>query len=158
MIAPVAFLLAFASDTLAGPGISRALAERRANDVSDVRYALRLDVTARDTATGHADLRFRRRGTGDLVLDFRGPSFDHVVVNGRAVAPRVVNGHLILPADALRRGANDVSIDFRALIAPAGASIIRFHDAVDSADYLYTLLVPADANQLFPCFDQPDLK
>jgi aminopeptidase N len=32
------------------------------------------------------------------------------------------------------------------------------HDAVDNADYLYTLLVPADANQLFPCFDQPDLK
>ncbi len=31
-------------------------------------------------------------------------------------------------------------------------------DASDGADYLYTLLVPADANQLFPCFDQPDLK
>jgi aminopeptidase N len=32
------------------------------------------------------------------------------------------------------------------------------HDPADRGDYLYTLLVPADANQLFPCFDQPDLK
>ena len=42
-------------------------------------------------------------------------------------------------------------------IAASGASIIKTHDA-DGSDYLYTLLVPADANQLFPCFDQPDLK
>ena len=43
-------------------------------------------------------------------------------------------------------------------IAPAGASVIRYHDSTDGADYLYTLLVPSDANALFPCFDQPDLK
>ena len=42
--------------------------------------------------------------------------------------------------------------------ARPGASIIRFHDGTDGADYLYTLLVPSDANLLFPCFDQPDLK
>ena len=39
-----------------------------------------------------------------------------------------------------------------------GASVIRFEDATDGSRYLYTLLVPADANQLFPAFDQPDLK
>jgi aminopeptidase N len=158
MLFPAALLLALASDSLTAPGISRPLAERRGRDLSAIRYGLHLDVTARDTATGRAELRFRRSRTDDLVLDFRGPSFGHVVVNGRAVEPRVVNGHLILPAAALRRGDNVVGLEFRALIAPAGASIIRFHDAVDSADYLYTLLVPADANQLFPCFDQPDLK
>src|ERR1700742_2186294 len=43
-------------------------------------------------------------------------------------------------------------------MAPAVASIIRFHDDKDGSDYLYTLLVPSDANALFPCFDQPDLK
>jgi aminopeptidase N len=62
------------------------------------------------------------------------------------------------PAAALRDGENSVRLAFRAAIAPAGASVIRFHDAADGADYLYTLLVPADANALFPCFDQPDLK
>ena len=34
----------------------------------------------------------------------------------------------------------------------------RYVDATDGAEYLYSLLVPADAHQLFPCFDQPDIK
>ena len=51
-----------------------------------------------------------------------------------------------------------MTASFTALIAPAGTSIIRFHDDRDNADYLYTLFVPSDANALFPCFDQPDLK
>src|SRR5918996_63557 len=58
----------------------------------------------------------------------------------------------------LRAGENVVDLDFAALVAPAGASIIRYRDATDGATYLYTLLVPSDANALFPCFDQPDLK
>ena len=54
-------------------------------------------------------------------------------------------------------GDNEATFTFVSDIAPTGASIIRSHDP-DGSDYLYTLLVPADANQLFPCFDQPDLK
>ncbi|MEP6729949.1 MAG: M1 family aminopeptidase, partial [bacterium] len=78
--------------------------------------------------------------------------------NGAPLAPRSENGHLIFAGSALRDGENVLDLDFKAAIAPAGASVIRVHDAVDNTDYLYTLLVPADANQLFPCFDQPDLK
>ena len=151
-------LAAGSADSLTTAGVSRELAVQRASQLSDVRYALRLDVTARDTAVGHVDIRFVRHGGGDVVLDFRGPSYSGVVVNGAALTPRAVNGHLVLPAAALRDGANSASLGFRSLIAPAGASIIRYHDATDGADYLYTLLVPSDANQLFPCFDQPDLK
>src|SRR4030095_1123771 len=55
-------------------------------------------------------------------------------------------------------GENVGTVSFVTRIAAAGASIIRYRDATDGAEYLYTLLVPADANQLFPCFDQPDLK
>ncbi len=146
------------ADTLPSPGIARALAERRARQIGDVRYALRLDVTRRDTAAGHARIAFRSLARGDVVLDFRGPAHGPLTVNGRPVAVREGNGHLVIPAGAIARGENVLELDFRALIAPAGASIIRFHDATDGADYLYTLLVPADANQLFPCFDQPDLK
>jgi aminopeptidase N len=107
---------------------------------------------------GHARVRFARRAGGDVVLDFRGLSYGSVAVNGASLTPDARNGHLLLPASALRTGENTVDLDFRSAIAPAGASVIRFHDATDNADYLYTLLVPADANQLFPCFDQPDLK
>ena len=147
-----------AADSLTGPGISRALADRRAMQLSNVRYGLDLDVTRRDTVVGRAHVRFTRRGGGDVILDFRGISASNVRANDAPTLPRVENGHLVLSAAALRDGDNDVALDFRSAIAPAGASVIRVHDAVDDADYLYTLLVPADANQLFPCFDQPDLK
>ncbi|MEP6992116.1 MAG: M1 family aminopeptidase [bacterium] len=150
--------VATATDSLTVPGISHALAERRAAQLSDVRYALMLDVTRRDTAVGSVRIHFNRRDGNDVIIDFRGPGYSAVFANGVATEPRAANGHLVIPAAALHDGLNEVMLRFRAAIAPAGASIIRFHDAVDGADYLYTLLVPADANQLFPCFDQPDLK
>ena len=157
----VALLLApvvSGEDGLTGPGVSRALAERRAAQIADVRYAVTFDVTRRDTLVGRSSVRFLRRGGGDVILDFRGLSYSGVAVNGVPVQPRAENGHLVIAAAALRNGRNEIALDFRSAIAPVGASVIRVHDAVDSADYLYTLLVPADANQLFPCFDQPDLK
>src|SRR5205814_5281268 len=66
--------------------------------------------------------------------------------------------HLRIPSSAITVGDNVVSADFTTPIAPAGSSIIKSHDDKDGNDYLYTLLVPSDANLLFPCFDQPDLK
>jgi aminopeptidase N len=155
----LALVLALAvPDSLTGPGVSHTLAIERATQLREVRYTLSLDITGRDTARGHVDIGFTRTGTADLVLDFRGVAVSDVIANGRAVQVRARNGHLIVPSAALVTGVNAIALEFRTLIAPAGASIIRFHDVTDGADYLYTLLVPADANQLFPCFDQPDLK
>ncbi|MHB1068265.1 MAG: aminopeptidase N [Gemmatimonadaceae bacterium] len=142
-----------------GRGVSRELATARARTISDVRYDLSLDVTARDSAPGRVIVTFQRSGNGDVILDFRGRRLGAVVVNGTPIAKPTYNGaHLALPAAALKPGTNAVQVDFVADIAPAGASIIRSTDRTDGSDYLYTLLVPADANQLFPCFDQPDLK
>ena len=142
------------------PGVSLELARHRAATLSDVRYLLELDVTAQDSAPGRVTATFRRAaGAGDLVLDFRGPSLGAVTVNGETVEDAEWrNGHLRIPARHLRDGENTVHAAFTARIAAAGASIIRFNDASDGGTYLYTLLVPADANQLFPSFDQPDLK
>ena len=142
-----------------GAGISRELAVYRAARISDVRYDLALNVTGGDTARGQVRISFNRQGSGDGVLDFRGPRIRLMTLNGKPVAATASNGmHIRLPAAMLRSGENRFAANFDALIAPAGASVIRYHDATDGADYLYTLLVPADANQLFPCFDQPDIK
>lgn len=155
-------ILAFnTSDSLMRPGVSRELAAYRAERISDVRYDLSLDVSKGDLASGRVTVRFEWRGAGDLVIDFRGPGLDTArsTVNGRRVRGLSWNGsHLRIPEAALIAGANRVDLAFAAAIAPAGASIIRYRDVTDGGEYLYTLLVPADANQLFPCFDQPDLK
>ena len=145
-------------DPIMGPGVSRQLAVARAAQLGSVRYQLSLSVTERDTARGSVTIRFAAKRRGDVVVDFRGPALSEVKVNG--IASRAVfNGaHLKIPAREIRLGENLVDAKFKSLIAPAGASIIRFHDDHDGQDYLYTLLVPSDANALFPCFDQPDLK
>ena len=85
-----------------------------------------------------------------LVLDFE-TSRDHVKsveANGRAAAFTYVNGHIVVPPAALVAGANTVRIAFDA----GDASLNR------SADFLYTLFVPARARLAIPVFDQPDLK
>jgi aminopeptidase N len=146
------------NDPILGPGVSRELASRRAELISGIRYDLQLSVVARDTAHGSIVIRFSAKRSADVVLDFRGPSLTTVAVNGTP-SRGVFNGaHLRVPANEIRRGENVVTADFTTPIAAAGASIIRFHDDKDGSDYLYTLLVPSDANLLFPCFDQPDLK
>ena len=71
-----------------------------------------------------------------------------LTVGGRPVAPALVNGHIVLPADALVVGVNHVTIEFTAGDVPLNRQ----------GDFLYTLFVPARAHEAFPCFDQPDLK
>ncbi|HEU4996588.1 MAG TPA: M1 family aminopeptidase [Gemmatimonadaceae bacterium] len=155
-------------DSLMVAGISHDLALYRAAHIRAVRYDLDLDVTRRDTVVGSVRVSFTRVNGGDVILDFRGYSLSSVKVNG--VAAKVAtdgagtnavsyNGaHLRIPAARLADGVNVVALDFLSPIAPSGASVIRFTDDTDKRDYLYTLLVPSDANLLFPCFDQPDLK
>ncbi|MFL5382725.1 MAG: M1 family metallopeptidase [Longimicrobiaceae bacterium] len=142
------------------PGISRELAEQRAVTLSGVRYDLWLDLTQRDSAAGIVRMEFTRaRGAGDLVADFRGERLTEVRVNRDPVRDfEWKNGHLRIPAHHLATGSNVLEARFTTRIAPAGAAIIRFDDRSDGSTYLYTLLVPSDANLLFPCFDQPDLK
>src|SRR6476620_8442020 len=147
------------ADSLLAPGISLALARHRAATIRAVRYGLTLDVTSLDSATGQVTVQFQRSGTGDAILDFRGRRLGAAFANGTVLRPSAIrDGHILVPARLLHNGENTLRLAFVADIAPTGASIIRNHDPTDGSDYLYTLLVPADASQLFPCFDQPDLK
>jgi aminopeptidase N len=147
-----------APDPLVGPGVSRELAAQRSELLGGIRYQLTLALDAPDTARGEIIARFTAKRSADVIVDFRGPSLSNVVVNGAAVATTFNGAHLRIPASAIHQGENVVTARFKTLIAPAGAAIIKYHDDKDGATYLYTLLVPSDANLLFPCFDQPDLK
>jgi aminopeptidase N len=138
--------------------VSIELARARAQSVHNVRYDLVLDVTAPDSAVGRVTIHWSRSDSGDAIIDFRGRRLASIIANGRAIPLAAFNGaHIRLGAADLTAGENVAAFSFVSDIAPTGASIIKAHDP-DGSDYLYTLLVPADANQLFPCFDQPDLK
>ena len=146
------------TDSLMGPGVSQALARYRAERISDVRYELSLDFADRDTARGIVTVTFSMREASDVILDFRGYSVVETVLNGQRSHPEFNGAHVRIPSRHVRSGTNRLVMRFKSPIAPSGASVIRFTDETDKQDYFYTLLVPADANLLFPCFDQPDIK
>ena len=104
-------------------------------------------------------MRWTRSDSADAIVDFRGRRVRSIIANDSMVPLTAFNGaHIRLPAaHSSRARTQSRRSTFVTDIAPTGASIIKTHDP-DGSDYLYTLLVPADANQLFPCFDQPDLK
>jgi aminopeptidase N len=144
--------------------ISRALAADRTASVSAVHYDLtfRLAAGAAEVA-GTAEVEFawqpRPGGDGPLVLDFAGVELSAVTVNGEPAAdPRSVNGHLLVRPELLRPGVNTFRADFRSAVAATGTPLSVYRDPADGREYYYTLVVPADAHRLYPCFDQPDLK
>lgn len=134
-------------------GVSRALAEYRAANISDVSYELSFTIPEEkdEPVSFFETLTFRWLGDENLQIDFQGASsqLDGIImVNGKAVDTRLENEHIIIPSRYLRLGENKVMIG-----GCSGDKALNRHD-----NFLYTLFVPDNARSVFPCFDQPDLK
>jgi aminopeptidase N len=145
-------VLAFAQTATPEAGIPLDVAERRAAIITNLRYALTVSIPEKlaDPLTGTNTIRFALSdASAPLVIDFA-TSRDHIKsfdANG-ASAFEFVNGHIVVPTASLARGENTITIGFTA----GDASLNR------SADFMYTLFVPARAHLAFPVFDQPGLK
>jgi aminopeptidase N len=135
-----------------GHGISERFARERAAHIRDLAYDLTFLIPDEldQPVHGRTILRFSLAAARPLVLDFAQPRdrVRSVRVGGVDVAFEVRDGHLTIPASAVRAGANEVAVDFLAGNEPLNRD----------RDFLYTLFVPARAHRAFPCFDQPDLK
>ena len=135
-------------------GISDTLARERRARISNLRYDIAFTVPAvrSEPVAGRALIRFSLSDASEpLVLDYapdRSGLLRGVEANGVQTAIRQVNGHVIVPREALRAGENSLSLDFNAGDTPLNRA----------DEFLYTIFVPARAHQAFPCFDQPDLK
>jgi aminopeptidase N len=135
-------------------GVSEGLANERAGRIADLHYDLSLTIPAAksEPLTGSAVIRFTLADAGHpLALDFAPDAaglLSEVRTASAHIEVRQVNGHILVPANALRQGDNQLTLRFRA----GNASLNR------NDDFLYTIFVPARAHLAFPCFDQPDLK
>ncbi|MBH31846.1 MAG: hypothetical protein CMG71_07680 [Candidatus Marinimicrobia bacterium] len=135
------------------PGVSWALAEYRANTISDLRYNITLFIPEKmdSPITGLETIRFKlSEASSDVVLDFRQPPeyIKSVAVNGKSAKYTAERQHIIIDGQHFFGGENNVEIGFR-----AGDMSLNRND-----EFLYTLFVPDRASTSIPCFDQPNLK
>jgi len=135
-------------------GIAWDLAEHRSETISDLRYHFALSIpesrTEKITGSAGIGLNWNDRSMQPLVIDFLQPErrVHSISANGTSVPWQAVNDHIVIPAAALRQGANNIELAF---------------DAGDEAfnrreNFLYALFVPDRAHFSLPLFDQPNLK
>ncbi len=149
-------------DRFLARGISKKLAETRVALVGDVKYTLfiGLDRGAEETMRATCTLSFDLKGQPDsLVVDYGAGKLQSLGVNDKIVPePELVENHIVIPGSLLKKGRNEIKTSFCSPVGKGGTALTRFEDETDDTEYVYTLLVPADAHLLFPCFDQPDIK
>jgi aminopeptidase N len=129
-------------------GVSRALAEARFKQIRHPEYRLSFTIPSvqEKPITGEEDLYFDCLDDHEPVqLDFKGEQLRNLSVNGESEVIDFRNEHLVVPVSG---GHVHIHIDFVCGDRPLNRD----------RSYLYTLLVPDRARELFPCFDQPDLK
>ncbi|MEM1010056.1 MAG: M1 family aminopeptidase, partial [Myxococcota bacterium] len=134
-------------------GVSEQLAKARQAHITDVAYDLVIEVPLdlSDALKGSASIRFRAEEVaGPLVLDFAQKADKLLSLRkGEEDIPYTVEqGHIIIAQDYIAQGENVLQVEFI-----VGEEPLNRHE-----EYLYSLFVPAQAAQAFPCFDQPDLK
>ncbi|NER12857.1 peptidase M1 [Leptobacterium flavescens] len=134
-------------------GIPLEIAQYRKQHYSDIRYRLMFDIPADKNEKINAKETINleiNEVSRPLIIDFNEDAshLKAIRVNGNEIEIDHRNEHIIIAEDNLKKGANEVEIDF-----VAGELSLNRNE-----DFLYTLLVPDRASTVFPCFDQPDLK
>lgn len=155
----LAAVSALASEEVS-PVLRREDASERADRVSEVAYKLRADLSAAgDRFMTQTEVSFKLKSGGDLWLDHHRGELQKLVVNGNGVEGAVSReGRIVLPGKFLQVGSNKIELTVAQLYSTSGSGLHRFRDPKDGETYVFTDFEPFDANQLFPLFDQPDLK
>jgi aminopeptidase N len=126
-------------------------------------YDIALDLTDPSGAAGATTFRSR----SVIRFSARTPGTDSFVeVSAESVRSATLNGvRLDVPPGPLTRLAlpglaaeNVLEVDADCRYMTTGEGLHRFVDPLDGAVYLYSQFETADAQRMYACFDQPDLK
>ncbi|MEZ4818462.1 MAG: aminopeptidase N [Bdellovibrionota bacterium] len=140
--------------------MSEGYASYRSAHVSQVDYILELAFTKEGkTFAGKNQITFNLDAPiQNLSLDYNDGVIRSLILNGKELQPQFNGYYIDLPIEQLQTGKNQVTIEYVGNYATDGSGLYYFKDPEDGRQYLYSNFEPYDANQLFPCFDQPDLK
>jgi aminopeptidase N len=132
----------------------------RAARISNVSYTLHLDLQPKsETYRGELAAEFElENGASPVFLDFTGKTIRSLLVNGKTVPAPDWNKHRLELPEALLKEENRVVVAYENAYSHTGSGFHQFLDPEDGREYIFSDFEPFNAHQLFPCFDQPDLK
>jgi aminopeptidase N len=139
--------------------LSQEDAAARSARVSNVDYTLQFALTGKESFSGTTTLSFDLADNKlPLTIDLDKATIAGMTVNGKAVTPQYNQWFITLAPQDLVAGRNTVTVRYQRLHSTNGEGLHRMVDPVDGRVYTYTHFEPAAAHQMFPVFDQPDLK
>jgi aminopeptidase N len=144
-----------------GTNLTRNEARTRAGLISDVSYAIELDLTT--AASGAATfastttLTFGAEPGGTTFADLIAAKVHEVTLNGRSLDPDAVYDGARIQLDGLE-ARNELTVVADCIYSRTGEGLHRSVDPADKETYLYTQFEVPDARRVFTTFEQPDLK
>ncbi|KQC38797.1 aminopeptidase N [Frankia sp. ACN1ag] len=144
--------------------LTRDEAVTRANLVRVDGYDIELDLTAARASTEFGSttrVRFSLRdpaiGAGTATFAELKPVTAHLLrLNGRLLDPAALDGNRLPLTDLV--SSNELTVTATMRYSNTGEGLHRFTDPEDGEVYLYAQTFLDDAQRMFACFDQPDLK
>ncbi|MFI6831494.1 aminopeptidase N [Kribbella sp. NPDC050241] len=144
-----------------GTNLTRDEARTRAGVVSDVSYAIELDLSnapsGSPTYPSVTTITFAAEAGASSFADLIAEKVREVTLNGRALDPDTVYDGARIQLDGLA-DRNELRVAADCLYSRTGEGLHRSVDPADKETYLYTQFEVPDARRVFATFEQPDLK
>ncbi|MEV0647423.1 aminopeptidase N [Phytomonospora sp. NPDC050363] len=123
-------------------------------------YEIDLDLTGKDPAAGYPSttvVRFACKEPGAATFaELRAMAVRDVKLNGRTIEISSIEDNRIPLEDLLP--TNTLTVQATMAYSTTGEGLHRFTDPEDGEVYLYAMAGLDNAQRIFACFDQPDLK
>lgn len=135
-------------------------AERKAA-IQNIDYKLEIQLDDQNSSfSGVADLFFTlTNNSKPLRIDFMDGKVQSLSINqNQHPTYTTTSKAIIVSTKELNVGKNHIKIKYTHPYGENGSGVYRFKDPADQKTYIYTQFEPMDAENAFPCFDQPDLK
>ena len=143
---------------MSGNNLSRAEAHERSSILKIHNYKVELDVTQGDeTFYAKTQVTFACNKPGaSTFIDAVGKRLISAKLNGKAIENSSFTGESLHLKDL--QAENELIIEIEAIYSKTGEGLQRSVDPVDNEVYLYSQGETAFIRNMYPCFDQPDLK
>jgi len=140
------------------PNLTREEARERAALIKVTSYQVDLDLTGGDETFGSQSvIRFSCAvPDAGTFVNLVAPAVSGITLNGEPVPPGAFNGERIALAGLAAE--NVLVVKAECAYSRSGEGLHRFADPADGNIYLYSNLETSDAQRLYACFDQPDMK